>query len=1250
MSVSFRFLFLSALLLSLVSCSKPGGTKAGVKLNVSGISALSATAGSGGTILFGRSTNGDLFGKIINGTEDILNVPNGDWMFYALMWDTNASGLPLNDKVFCAKVPAKLSGTDTSLTFNLSNSNCTDADFSNGKYYTSGGLVRFADVFLEECDDINATTNWFCGIGNQGSALSYRLKFQNFNKPGNGPFGFGAEAITSACKKVAPATPSDDIMNQGLPVNFPSGNGLSPFVVSVEFFVGTNTCDTTDAKGVHTVFLNNGLGSPAAIVPSKVLTSTTNCSFSTPDYPADQIGKQNLCEAYYGSWTGSTCNSVPLAITRFAPTCSSQVPGQTPAIKHLMAMPKPFLCDRYVNSSSQIGGHPFAGGNGTTERPFKICTEWQLNQIGEKTALVSYASSSYKLMNSLDMNKTDFGPYAKPQCVGVTNSLIDLHQNFNPLDRVSADCTTFDNSTSFTGTFDGNNRVISNIRIDAKTVAGLGFVKFMSGTGRIRNLILKEVEVRGKNNIGAIAGIINGTNNLIVNVFVEKVRAEAKSNNNTDGNYAGGIAGTITYNTTNLINVHVNDSDIRGRDYIGGLVGQNSGQIQQAHFRGQISTDESSASAIGGLVGRNMTGANIKNSYSEGAVTAGSTNSGGISGLNSGTITSVYSTMTVDSYLSGATNIGGIVGDNTGGTVADVLFDGVLSYSGNGGTPTMNGVFVVGSGGTNCYSTVSPASGACSVLTSSSIRTALPTFTTPADWISITGSIPRQAWEQRDCLLASNQISVAGQVSSIGRGGESNPVIICNANQLNALSGRASTEYYKIADDINLSSWTSPSSTVSTFNGQLNGAGKILYGLNLTYVVGDNPTSYEGIFRTVSSTGVVANLKLYNNVLSNTAGLGDLGSGLLAGENLGMIGGIEILNSKVMGETNIGLAVGHNKNLLKKITVEQGRVSGKNSTGGIAGTNASGGSIIKSRADVRIDNSMSGTFDQFGGIAGTNSGSLDQISFDGELTFTAATSAPNGLRAGGITGLNTGSITNALADNRARIKAADTHVVGGLIGESTGSVNLSVSLGKLIYSNAGLPGTASDYFHPVVGFNNGGTIGSYVYYLENKIASYRNSASTSAACVGDGSTNCTVGTAPVAGSDMFDLSFGGGGGSLSTLVPMAFSTTNITYTGANLAASTQLDFFSSYALSDTTDSKTLTDLTTFVTYCPGGFTNVTGTGACTGGFDIAQMGGIGGDRILEYFKSTMYNSLPPANTPVWEFSTDEGPRLLQLHD
>ncbi len=1240
MSVLFRFIILSALLLSLVSCSKPGGTKAGVKLNVSGISALSATAGSGGTLLFGRSTNGDLFGKVINGTEDVLNVPNGDWIFYALMWDTNASGLPMNDKVFCAKVPAKLSGTDTSLTFNLNNNTCADPDFSNGRYYTSGGLIRFADLFLEECDDLNATTNWFCGSGNQGSALSYRLKFQSFIKGPSSPFGFGNEAITSACKKIDNAD-GTDLMKQGMPVNFPSGNGIAPFVVSVEMFIGSQTCDTTDPKGVHTVLLQNGLGSSAAF--SKVVTSTDDCSFSGSDFPSDPLEKQNVCEAYYGNWTGSSCISVPLGISRFAPTCFSKTVA-TPAIKQLVSMPKPVLCDKYNGINSIIGTQPFAGGNGTIERPYKICTEWQLNQIGEKTAPLSFASSSYKLMNNLDMNKTDIiGPYSKPACNGVASSVVDKHHNLNPLDKLSSDCTSFETTTYFTGFFNGNGKTINNVRIQAKNAVNLGLVKKLSGAGRIRNLSIKEMEIEGLNNVGSIAGDIDGPNNDVSNINIEKLRIEARSNNNTDGNFAGGIAGKVTSGNTKLSNVHVNGAEIRARDNGGGLVGLNSGLITKSHFRGDLSSDGSNGTFFGGLVAQNVSGSIIEHSYSEGVISSFVTNTGGIAGKNNGSINNSYSTAAIYASYPSAYNVGGIAADNTSGSIADVFFDGVIS-NGTGGTPTNDGIFVLGSGGSNCYSSFAGASvnGACAAVTLSSLRTSLPAFSTPANWISISGSIPRLAWENRECSLSINQASVATQATA-GRGSATSPIFICNSNQLSSLSGRASTEIYRLADDIHLGTWSSPASTITAFNGQLFGNNRILYGLDLTYVVGDFSNSYEGIFKSVSSSGMIANLKLYNNKISNTAGLGDSGTGLLAGENLGTIAQIELLHGKVSAENQVGPIVGHNKGVVKKASVEQSEVSGQLSTGGIAGINATSASIIKSRADVTIGYSLGSGFEQFGGIVGTNNGTIDQVRFDGKIELPAST-APS-LRAGGIAGLNSGSITNALFDNRAFVNVSDTDSVGGLIGENSGSINYSLSLGKVIYG-AGVIANG-DLIQPLIGYNSA-TAGTYLYYLEKQIASYGNWSSTTSSCTGDGSS-CAVSADPVGGSDLMNLKYGGGGnGNMSTFYPMSFTAGVINYTGPNISAATDLNYYISDSFADLAGKKTVVQLTTLGTYCPGGFNDSGATGVCTGGFNIAQMEGTGSDRVLSYFMSSMYNQPTPANAPVWEFSTEEGPRLLQI--
>lgn len=1242
-----RSLFILFLSLLISACSKTGGTKTSVKLNVTGIASLSATAGSGGTMLFGRSATGDMFGKIINGTEETLDVPNGDWTFYALMWDTNSSGLPLNDKVFCSKMPAKLGGTDLSLTFNLSNSNCTDPDFSNGKHYTSAGLVRFSDIFVEECDDITATTNWFCGVGNQGSALSYRLKFQNFKKPGSGGFVFGPEVMASACKKVDLAD-STDLMNQGLPVNFPSGNGVSPFVVSIELFLGSNTCDTNDAKGVHSILLNNGLSSPGG-GPNKVLTSTTSCSFTTPDWPVDLNEKRNLCDAYYGSWASSTCSSIPASITRFAPTCGTQSSGQTPVIKHLIALPKPAVCDKYAGVYSNIGSHPFAGGNGTIERPYKICTEWQLNQIGEYNAPVSYASSSFKLMNDMDMNKTDIiFPASKPYCNGQVGSVVDRHHNLNPLDVVTTNCTAINGLGGYSGTFNGNGKTIHYARIQVESADELGLVRRLTGNGRIVNLKFKNAEVEGLNNVGTVAGTMATGTSRINNIVVESPRIEARSQNGTNGSFAGGIVGNITGTNAEVTNVRVLNAEIRGRHHLGGIIGQSYGILKNAHFRGTITSHESGTGSVGGLVGMSGSGTQISSSLSEGMIDSSLQFIGGIAGTFSGTMNNTYSTMAIVSRYSSAAKLGGIIADATSASISNVYFDGSLQYLG-GGTPTINGVYVTGTGGTNCYSSYAANPGSCAQILSNNLRTSLPTFSTPADWVFTSGSLPRLAWETRPCLHSSNQQSVAGQVTA-GRGAAANPVILCNFSQLTSLSGRPQTEYYKMADDINLSSLT-PATTVASFAGQLDGGGSILYGMYMTYVAGDNASSFEGLFRSASSGSSIKNLQLYGNTLINTAGTNDTGTGLLVGQNLGTVSDIILMSNKVQGYSKTGSVVGHNKNILKNVFVDGGEVKGELQIGGLAGFNETPGKIGKS--SVRADVLPLGTvFTAIGGVAGLNSGEMDQVQFKGYLKSTSSTSNANNARVGGIVGYNLsgGTLTNTLFGNDASVQLANANYVGGIAGQNDGSINLSVALGKLIYSNAGANATPGENFHPVAGFTSGGTTGSYVLALQNKIASLKNQTTTGAACVGDGTTTCPVAPSISVDVDLFETSFGGGG-SLKTLNPIVSATsTNFTFTGDNLASSTSLNMYKSFTLSNTTAIRTLTEMGTLSTLCPSGFSSNDAAGSCTGGFNIAEMNGYGSNRIINYFMALMYNQPEPANSPVWEFSTDEGPRLLQVDD
>jgi len=494
----------------------------------------------------------------------------------------------------------------------VTNANCTDPEFSGGKAYVTSGLNRFADVFIEECDEINAATGFSCGKQNQGSALSYRFIFNNYKKTSAG-FTIEGESLVSECKLVSNTNSPSNVYSSGLPINFPSGGLGTPFIGSVELFMSTANCDVNDPKGVHRFPLRQGLAISTA-PEHHVLVSTQSCTPTTPDFSTGtEDEKKNKCEQFFGSWNGS-CSGVFLPVaTRFGASACGAPTASNFAIKHQFALPKPVVCGPYINNSSLLGSHPFAGGEGTAMRPYKICTEWQLNQIGERnTALGAYDILNYKLLNDLDMNKASnipgVGVYTPPTCIGDAVSGIDNYHNLNPLDGHLCGAGVVRTNVGFTGVFNGNNHTIANARITAEKLSQVGFVRLLGTreingiSGTIKNIRFKNLSARGSGYVGGIAGDVNGIG-LISNIKIEGGEVEARSN------YSGGVSGNSQGVNFVFEKLALRKFKVRGTDYVGGLVGQNSSMIKDSMFSGVVTTDNmASSNYAGGLVGINNAG------------------------------------------------------------------------------------------------------------------------------------------------------------------------------------------------------------------------------------------------------------------------------------------------------------------------------------------------------------------------------------------------------------------------------------------------------------------------------------------------------------------------------------------------------------------------------------------------------------------------------------------------------------------
>lgn len=176
----------------------------------------------------------------------------------------------------------------------------------------------------------------------------------------------------------------------------------------------------------------------------------------------------------------------------------------------------------------------FAGGSGTFIDPYLIKTGGQL-------ALVSnYNSAYFKLVRDIDLNDCGFKPIA-----------------------------------SFSGNFDGNNKTISNLRIN-RADDYLGLFSVIEQSGVVKNLNIKGVKIGTTSNkyIGCIAGKNYG--------HIDNCNIEFKNDSYVKGaEIVGGLVGdcadgeySSSCNVQNcMVKSSFSDAGIFGNNYVGGIVG-----------------------------------------------------------------------------------------------------------------------------------------------------------------------------------------------------------------------------------------------------------------------------------------------------------------------------------------------------------------------------------------------------------------------------------------------------------------------------------------------------------------------------------------------------------------------------------------------------------------------------------------------------------------------------------------------------
>ena len=281
----------------------------------------------------------------------------------------------------------------------------------------------------------------------------------------------------------------------------------------------------------------------------------------------------------------------------------------------------------------------------------KNATDWQAG--GEYTYTVSLAAAK-----DLGYTIESDGSYTVTSADGLMNvaelvngGKTDINITLDKnIDLTGKEWTPIGNyEQQYTGTFDGGNHIITGLTVN------------QSGTDHV-----------------GLFGTV-GKGGMVKDVRLENVNISVSDK----GSYLGGIVGE---SGGTIENCSVSGS-ISGSDQIGGIAGGNIGTITACTATGSVSGGQ----MVGGIVGENSENGAIIACTATGSVLGKDHYAGGIAGYNdNSTVTACYH---AKGNVSGASGVGGAVGENFDGTLTACYWSG-LPDNDNGGATKVDGTTV----------------------------------------------------------------------------------------------------------------------------------------------------------------------------------------------------------------------------------------------------------------------------------------------------------------------------------------------------------------------------------------------------------------------------------------------------------------------------------------------------------------------------------------------------------------------------
>jgi hypothetical protein len=572
-----KSLIIPILFLSLIySCSRQGSTTSKIKISGAGIfSGSFGTTASNGMILYGKSSDGKNFTKILDADTTDLEFPNGVWSFFAIAWDNTGAGALNNfngTKKCGSSEGVALNGADTTINISLTTAGCSNFSFYSPRITTcrNNSLVNADSVSL-------------CSQGNQNKGYGswMRIAIPEMKNFSAGNLTVSGNALRSYCIQVSNTTsdggePSSEITNLAA-LSIPKD-----VMTTAEVFYSETQCDGT--YGVDTLIV----GGPKAIF----------------------YDNASIRRLYVETNENDVCKNERQA---------------TPLAAGRGSVYHPYIiCNKnqwnYLASSFTT----FSANN------FELASNIDFG-MGPMMMIGPQVGTSTSFTGTFNGNK-HIVSNAQMVCPTSTSSDAGVFRNVNAakifditFNGIVSFCALA-NSGGVAGYF--TNSILSNVKFfgainGASNVGGLVGNAIVNASTVYPNFIYNSHfigDVNGVSQVGGIVGMATTSGTLAALIKQVSVKGKIDANNSGGGYYnssVGGVVGNFA-NTATSATVEqavVRADKIQGSSVIGGVIGSATAatvlnSYVSSNLRGYTSTTSGTPVKMGGIIGESLSSSN----------------------------------------------------------------------------------------------------------------------------------------------------------------------------------------------------------------------------------------------------------------------------------------------------------------------------------------------------------------------------------------------------------------------------------------------------------------------------------------------------------------------------------------------------------------------------------------------------------------------------------------------------------------